>query len=332
MRRAAFWDRWRTGIRAGETAILIALWGGGVAAAGDLVIAGVLLCAGFLVGVLAIVADPDRSRPVKVGGMVVLTAGFAGSGAMVYWRHKADEPKAPAAVVVRGMPPVLRAAAPPNIQATTPTANSAPITGPKTSAPYLPNLPPQGKAPAVSLVAECMTVGTVDNINSGGVEYDLPLGFLTPEDHGSGFSVLSIPKGSNSESDAQGVWFIPKCSVINYGSRPAVNILMKFHVRVWEAVESSPKEGGTNFRVGKFLFERDWMATAPRIGIGEEQPFVFYMRGDKARYALIKFPSQVSLMVAGEDMPSRVPLTVSGPQEVAVWPLVYEPPHPASGQ
>jgi hypothetical protein len=79
-------DRWRNSIRAGETAVVIGLWGGGIAAS-DMVIAAILLGAGVVVGLIAILADPVQSRAAKAIACIVIIALGAASEAVVYWRH-----------------------------------------------------------------------------------------------------------------------------------------------------------------------------------------------------------------------------------------------------
>lgn len=96
-------ERWRTGIRLGETAVAIGLWASGLAAATDMVVAVILLAAGLVVGTLAIAADPGRSRRNKelLCGLVALF--FVASGGVVYWRHNADATRQ---VVTQGVPVV----------------------------------------------------------------------------------------------------------------------------------------------------------------------------------------------------------------------------------
>lgn len=79
-------DRWRNSIRAGETAVVIGLWGGGIAAS-DMVIAAILLGAGVVVGLIAVLADPLRSRTAKAIVCIAVIALGAASEAVVYWRH-----------------------------------------------------------------------------------------------------------------------------------------------------------------------------------------------------------------------------------------------------
>ena len=90
MDEAPWGERWRTTIRAGETAVVVGLWGGGIAAS-DLVIAAILLAAGLLVGLIAVGSDPARPMVGKTFINLLLIVVFAVSGAVVYWRHSAAQ-------------------------------------------------------------------------------------------------------------------------------------------------------------------------------------------------------------------------------------------------
>jgi hypothetical protein len=89
-------ERWRAGIRLGETAIVIGLWGGALAT-GDPVIAQILFVLGLLVGIVAIVADPNTSRATGIMLICSLILCFLGADAIFLWRHDLASAKAPAA-------------------------------------------------------------------------------------------------------------------------------------------------------------------------------------------------------------------------------------------
>jgi hypothetical protein len=90
-------ERWRTGIRLGEIAVVIGLWGGGLASA-DMVIASVLLLAALLVGAVSIAADPKRPKSGKAILVALWILFIAASELLVYIRHNADVPEASATV------------------------------------------------------------------------------------------------------------------------------------------------------------------------------------------------------------------------------------------
>jgi len=100
MAQASWVERWRVGIRASETALVIGLWASGLAA-GDLVIAAILLGAGAIVGLVAVWADPARSAAAKLALSLIVAAFFVLAAVVTAWRH----------------PPQVRASAPPTAHA-----------------------------------------------------------------------------------------------------------------------------------------------------------------------------------------------------------------------
>jgi hypothetical protein len=86
MPRASWVERWRVGIRASETALVIGLGASGLAS-GDVVIAAILLAAGAIVGLLAVWADPARSALAKVVLSLIVGVAFALAGLVTVWRH-----------------------------------------------------------------------------------------------------------------------------------------------------------------------------------------------------------------------------------------------------
>lgn len=86
MAQAAWVERWRVGIRASETALVIGLWASGLAAS-DIVIAAILLGAGAIVGLVAVWADPARSATAKLVLTLVVATFFALAALITGWRH-----------------------------------------------------------------------------------------------------------------------------------------------------------------------------------------------------------------------------------------------------
>jgi len=97
MPQATWVERWRVGIRASETALVIGLWASGLAA-GDVVIAAILLAAGAIVGLVAVWADPARSAAAKLVLSLIVATAFALVGLVTVWRHPPPvrAPSAPA--------------------------------------------------------------------------------------------------------------------------------------------------------------------------------------------------------------------------------------------
>ncbi len=83
-------DRWRSFIRAGETALVAGLWIGGVTAS-DALISALLLLVGTAVGIGAVVADPVHSRIAKALSTMAIVALFGMGGALLWWRHQAAQ-------------------------------------------------------------------------------------------------------------------------------------------------------------------------------------------------------------------------------------------------
>jgi hypothetical protein len=81
-----WYERWRIGIRTGETAIIITLWAAGVEAA-DMIIVALMLVAALVVGAIAIATDPSRSGGVKTFLAVCLTLSLCGSGGFTFYRR-----------------------------------------------------------------------------------------------------------------------------------------------------------------------------------------------------------------------------------------------------
>jgi hypothetical protein len=97
MAQTSWVERWRVGIRASETALVIGLWAAGLAAS-DLVIAAILLGAGAIVGLVAVWADPARSVAAKLLLSLIVAVFFALAAVVTGWRHppQAGAPAAPA--------------------------------------------------------------------------------------------------------------------------------------------------------------------------------------------------------------------------------------------
>jgi hypothetical protein len=87
MAQASWVERWRVGIRASETALVIGLWASGLAAS-DLIIAAILLAAGAIVGLVAVWADPARSAVAKLVLSVIVATFFALAALITGWRHR----------------------------------------------------------------------------------------------------------------------------------------------------------------------------------------------------------------------------------------------------
>jgi hypothetical protein len=96
-KRPRWSDRWRGAIRAAETAVVIGLWAAGLAA-GDLVIAAVLLVPGWIVGTIAILAGSSRSRGMRLVLAGSLATWNIGSWCIVDIRHSPELPS--------GSPPI----------------------------------------------------------------------------------------------------------------------------------------------------------------------------------------------------------------------------------
>jgi hypothetical protein len=84
---AKWHERWRTGIRASETAVVFGLWTAGIAAT-DLMFVGFFLAAALGIGLLFIFEDPLRSPIVKVALGALLLFFLGGSGWIAYERHQ----------------------------------------------------------------------------------------------------------------------------------------------------------------------------------------------------------------------------------------------------
>jgi hypothetical protein len=87
--RVPWHKKWRGGIRAAETAIVVGLWATGITAA-DVVFIALLLVTAFLIGAVAIIADPVRSRITKTALALALAVGLSVSGAVAVYRHQAQ--------------------------------------------------------------------------------------------------------------------------------------------------------------------------------------------------------------------------------------------------
>jgi len=89
--RPSWRERWRTRIRAAETAIVISLWAAALGS-GDMITAGVLLGAAFVIGAVAVLTDSASSRLWKGALTLALASAMAGSGVFLYWRHNTPPP------------------------------------------------------------------------------------------------------------------------------------------------------------------------------------------------------------------------------------------------
>ncbi len=87
----AWLQSWRNGLRLGETAVVIGLWTGGIAAS-DVVIAQVLLIAGLVFGVVAIFADPASSREKSLGLSLALFLSFGVAEGIYFFRKSSPSP------------------------------------------------------------------------------------------------------------------------------------------------------------------------------------------------------------------------------------------------
>jgi hypothetical protein len=79
-------ERWRDGIRLGETAVVIGFWVGGLAV-GDPLTAHLLFACGFLVGALSVVSDPNAARSTRVLLLLLVAVFFAAADGFYLWRH-----------------------------------------------------------------------------------------------------------------------------------------------------------------------------------------------------------------------------------------------------
>ncbi len=98
-RMEPWWNRWRSGIRAGETAVVLAFWGSGLAA-DDVVIAAIFFALGVGVGIIAVVSDPSLSVAAKGIVIVLLMLAFGIGGAIMCWRHREPPSTIPTAAAV----------------------------------------------------------------------------------------------------------------------------------------------------------------------------------------------------------------------------------------
>ncbi len=91
--KAPWCERWRLGIRAAETAIVLALWVGGITAA-DMIFVGILLFLSLIIGIVAIASDPIRSARMRILLSVGLAIFIGASGCLAYYRHEDPIPTA----------------------------------------------------------------------------------------------------------------------------------------------------------------------------------------------------------------------------------------------
>lgn len=82
-------ERWRSGVRLGETAVVIGFWVSGITSS-DAVIANVLLILGFAVGGVAILADPNGSKKTSALLLTLLAVCFLAAEGIFLWRHTAN--------------------------------------------------------------------------------------------------------------------------------------------------------------------------------------------------------------------------------------------------
>jgi hypothetical protein len=280
-------ERWRNGIRLGETAVVIGLWATGFSAA-DPVIAAVLLTLGLCVACVAVIADPDRSRKWKaalVAGLVVI---FAGSGVIVHMRQPKQERQINEDSLAAKTAAILRPFLP--------SPSSTPqVTGPTAAAPPPPTFrgaPSSGEALAKSpggnirLFVDCslappkVAFPPDGNIHLMIIETDV-IDVGAVYEHGVNVpgETITMP----GERPAQ------RCAITNYGSETALNLKVQFR-QLFQRALNIP---GGGQKSGDTVLEKPTTMEVTKIDPGPQSSYVFYVFSMGKLFSRVYFPGTV---------------------------------------
>jgi hypothetical protein len=101
-----------------------------------------------------------------------------------------------------------------------------------------------------------------------------------------------------------------RCEVTNYATHVVLNVQMDLHVTFYEplAVPDQPN----SFRQGKVTVDRDWRVSIPKIDVGPDKRFVFYVWNCCVqRFVRVSVPSKATVEFPGVVARKEMPVTQS---------------------
>ena len=101
-----------------------------------------------------------------------------------------------------------------------------------------------------------------------------------------------------------------RCEVTNYATNVVLNVQMDLHVAFYEAL-ADPDQPNV-VRGGKVTVDRDWRVSIPKIDVGPDKRFVFYVWNCCVQcFVRVSIPSKATVefpgVVARKEMPVTQP-------------------------
>lgn len=183
----------------------------------------------------------------------------------------------------------------------------------KTNAPPLVSEPAPttlatGSDPFTALFFECAMTGMPTTSPPGGSINVLSLWPLPIENGGGGlgqYFSMAEPRTLAWPKSQGGLPLMAyRCTITNYSAVPVSNVTLDLLVCFLEAI----KQNDNTTHSGGIKLERGWPITVPKIDVGKDNPFVFYIYNTSPYFAFVSPPEYVVLRRIGETERRTVPL------------------------
>jgi len=146
----------------------------------------------------------------------------------------------------------------------------------------------------VPISIECHRAPGAIVMPPGGVIYQLSLWALPAESGGGGFGEITGPSvGKEMELSSPPNSNPPyRCQIINHGNTPIFSVDMALHLVFKAAMKDGQNPSQTNS--GNITLIRDWPIHIPKIDVGTNGVFEFYVSNFSQQFVFVSLPSSAT--------------------------------------
>lgn len=141
---------------------------------------------------------------------------------------------------------------------------------------------------------------------------------------GGPFAVTTQPGAEFSFADNGGY----KCELTNHSNVVLFNARITLWCTFFESVDNPPSTATITSQIGAFrqkgsgreLLRRPWPVFVPRLDIGVDHPFVFYLSSSDNYFVTVGTPDKISFKRLGSDIEEVSELVSPATRHISMWP------------